>query len=165
MIEHTVVLQSMKKLVLSSLLLIWVTNVLAQPVERLVTVIVTPNHADWLYKPGEPVNVTIAVYRNNVLLKGAKLRYEIGPEKMPPTKTAMVTLKEGTLALDAGTLKQRGFCAVLPPLKSMERNTGAWLRRASIRKASNQPLPTQTILPSSGTTPKLIWRRCRSMPA
>lgn len=108
-IEQTIVLQSMKKLVLPSLLLIWVTNVLAQPVERLVKVIVTPNHADWLYKPGEPMTVTISVYRNNGLLKGAKLRYEIGPEKMPPTKTATVTLKEGTLALDAGTLKTAGF--------------------------------------------------------
>ena len=102
-------LQSIKKLVLPALLLIWATRVLAQPVERLVKVMVTPNHADWLYKPGEPVRLTISVYRNSVLLKEAKLRYEIGPEKMPPTKTETVTLKEGTLALDAGTLTTAGF--------------------------------------------------------
>jgi len=99
----------MKKLVLPGLLLIWVTNVLAQPVERLVKVIVTPDHADWLYKPGEAVKFTISVYRSNVLLKGAKLRYEIGPEKMTPTKKETVTLKDGTLALDAGTMKTAGF--------------------------------------------------------
>ena len=82
---------------------------MAQPSERVVNVMVTPDHADWLYKPGEPVKLTISVYRNNVLLRGAKLRYEIGPEKMEPTKKETVTLKDGTLALDAGTLKTPGF--------------------------------------------------------
>lgn len=84
-------------------------NLLAQPSERLVTVIVTPDHADWLYKIGEPVKFTISVYRDNVLLKGAKLRYEVGPEKMEPTKKETVTLKDGTLALDAGSMKTAGF--------------------------------------------------------
>ena len=98
----------MKKLLLPGLL-IWLNVALAQPSARLVTVIVTPDHADWLYKTGEPVKLTIAVYRNNVLLRGAKLRYEIGPEKMEPTKKETVTLKDGTLALDAGTMKTPGF--------------------------------------------------------
>ncbi|QMW05471.1 acetylxylan esterase [Spirosoma foliorum] len=99
----------MKKLLLPSLLLIWFTNALAQPVERLVKVIVTPDHADWLYKTGEPVKFNVSVYKSNVLLKGAKLRYEIGPEKMEPTKKETVTLKDGTLALEGGTMKKGGF--------------------------------------------------------
>ncbi|GAB4052875.1 acetylxylan esterase [Spirosoma litoris] len=99
----------MKKLLLPSLLLIWFTNALAQPVERLVKVIVTPDHADWLYKTGEPVKFNVSVYKSNVLLKGAKLRYEIGPEKMEPTKKETVTLKDGTLALEGGTMKTGGF--------------------------------------------------------
>ncbi|SOD82182.1 acetylxylan esterase [Spirosoma fluviale] len=99
----------MKKLLLPGLLLICVQIGLAQPVERLVKVIVTPDHADWLYKTGEPVKFNITVYRSNVLLRGAKLRYEIGPEKMEPTKKETVTLKEGTLALDGGTMKTAGF--------------------------------------------------------
>ena len=98
----------MKRLLLI-LCLFRVTTLVAQPVERLVDVIVTPDHADWLYKPGEPVKLTVSVYRNNVLLKGVKLRYEIGPEKMEPTRKETVTLKDGTLALDAGTMKTAGF--------------------------------------------------------
>lgn len=86
-----------------------VTDLMAQPVERLVKVIVTPDHADWLYKTGEPVKFAISVYRDNVLLRGAKLRYEIGPEKMQPTKKETVTLPNGSLALDGGTMKTGGF--------------------------------------------------------
>lgn len=84
-------------------------DLVAQPAQRLVEVIVTPDHADWLYKPGESVKFVISVYRNNVLLKGAKLRYEIGPEKMEPTKKETVTLKDGMLFLDAGTMRTAGF--------------------------------------------------------
>lgn len=99
----------MKKLLFPGLLLIWVTNVLAQPSERVVKVLITPDHPNWLYKIGEPVKFNVSVYRNNVLLKGVKLRYEIGPEKMEPTKKETLTLKEGTLALDGGSMKSAGF--------------------------------------------------------
>lgn len=99
----------MKKLLFPSLLLIWVSQALAQPVERFVKVIVTPDHADWVYKTGEPVKFNVSVYRNNVLLKGAKLRYEIGPEKMQPVKKEAVTLPDGVVALDGGTMKTAGF--------------------------------------------------------
>jgi cephalosporin-C deacetylase-like acetyl esterase len=99
----------MKKLLLPSLFLFWATNLLAQPSERVVKIFISPDHTDWLYKTGEPVKFNISVYRNNVLLKGAKLRYEIGPEKMEPTKKETVTLKDGTLSLEAGTMKTAGF--------------------------------------------------------
>lgn len=99
----------MKKLLFPGLLLIWVTNVLAQPSERVVKVLITPDHPNWLYKIGEPVKFNVSVYRNNVLLKGVKLRYEVGPEKMEPTKKETLTLKEGTLALDGGSMKSAGF--------------------------------------------------------
>ncbi len=92
-----------------SLLFLSVNTLLAQPVERLVKVIITPDHADWLYRTGEPVRFLVSVYQNNVPLKGAKLRYDIGPEKMPPTKTETVTLAAGTLSIDGGTLNTAGF--------------------------------------------------------
>ncbi len=82
---------------------------MAQPAERLVKVIITPDHADWLYKIGEPVRFTVSVYRNNVLLRAAKLRYEVGPEKMEPTRKETVSLRDGTLAIDGGTLRAPGF--------------------------------------------------------
>ncbi|MBD2700302.1 acetylxylan esterase [Spirosoma sp. BT702] len=98
----------MKRLILL-LFLIRLADVVAQPSEKFVKVIITPDHEDWLYKVGEPVKFNVTVYRNNVLFKGAKMRYEIGPEKMEPTKKETVTLANGTLALDGGTMKTAGF--------------------------------------------------------
>ena len=98
-----------KRSIFYCLLLFWINAALAQPVERFVKIVVTPNHGDWLYKVGEPVKFAVSVYRNSVLLKGTKLRYEIGPEKMEPTKKETVTLKDGTLAVDAGTMRTAGF--------------------------------------------------------
>ena len=98
----------MKRLLLI-LCLFRFADLVAQPVERLVKVIITPDHADWLYKTGEPVKFTVAVYRNSVLIPGVKLRYEIGLEKMEPTTKETVILKDGTLALNAGTLRTPGF--------------------------------------------------------
>ncbi|MEZ0607423.1 acetylxylan esterase [Fibrella sp. WM1] len=91
------------------LLLATFTNLLAQPVERLVKVVVTPDHADWQYKPGEAPRFNVVVYQNNVPLRGASVRYEIGPEKMDPTQKETLTLRDGTANLTGGTLKTAGF--------------------------------------------------------
>ncbi len=99
----------MKKPVL--LLLSWLAalSLLAQPTERLLKIVVAPDHANWTYRPGEAVKFTISVLQNGNPLKGAKLSYEIGPEKLDPTKRETVTLPNGTLTVDGGTLKTPGF--------------------------------------------------------
>lgn len=89
--------------------LLSITNLLAQPAERLVNVIVTPDHADWQYKLGEAARFTITVYQNNVPLRGAAVRYEAGPEMLEPTLKETLTLREGAATIDAGTLKTAGF--------------------------------------------------------
>lgn len=91
------------------LLLLITGELLAQPAERPVKIVVTPDHADWQYKPGEPVKFSVTVYRYNVPLSGVKLRYEVGPEKMDPTQTETRTLPAGTLTIDGGTMKKPGF--------------------------------------------------------
>lgn len=154
----------MKRILLPGLLLIWVTNVLAQPVERLVKVIVTPDHANWLYKPGESVKFNVSVYRSNVLLKGVKLRYEIGPEKMEPTKKETVTLKEGTLALDGGTMRTPGFLRCIATAE-VDGKEYRGLMTAGFDPQRIQPtVANPADLLSSGPMPKPSWRRCRSMP-
>lgn len=99
----------MKKPAIFLCLLLCVNAALAQPVERFVKIVVTPDHDYWLYKVGEPVKFAVSVYRNNVLLKGAKLRYEVGPEKMELTQKETVTSKDGTLAVAGGTMRTAGF--------------------------------------------------------
>jgi len=94
----------------------------AQPTERFIKVIVGPDHDDWNYKPGEKVKFSISVLRNGNPVKGAKIRYEIGPEKMEPSKKDSTVLSKGTLTVDGGTLRSAGFlrCVAVAEVDGVE---------------------------------------------
>ena len=99
----------------------------AQPTEKLIKVVVAPDHADWTYKVGESAKFTISVLQNGNFLKNAKVRYEIGPEKMEPTKKESLTLPNGTTTIDGGTMKTGGFlrCIAIAEVEGKEyRNLG-----------------------------------------
>ncbi|RDC62713.1 Cephalosporin-C deacetylase [Adhaeribacter pallidiroseus] len=81
----------------------------AQPTEKIVKVIVAPDHTNWEYKTGEPVKFTITVLQYGNPLKNAALKYEVMPEKMPATKTETLTLANGSKVVEGGTLKKPGF--------------------------------------------------------
>jgi cephalosporin-C deacetylase-like acetyl esterase len=81
----------------------------AQPVEQFIKVVVAPDHADWVYTKGEKVKFTITILQNGNVLKNTTVKYEVGPEKMDPIKTDSLELSNGTLVVDAGTMKEPGF--------------------------------------------------------
>ncbi len=81
----------------------------AQPVEQFIKVIVAPDHTDWMYKPGEKVKFNITVLQNGNAIKNATVKYEIGPEKMNPTKKDSLVLVNGTHVVDGGTMNNPGF--------------------------------------------------------
>ncbi len=81
----------------------------AQPVRTLVSVIVAPTHADWMYKAGEPVKFDVSILRWNNPLKGVSIQYEVGPEKMDAVKTGELVLADGRTTIDGGTMKAPGF--------------------------------------------------------
>ncbi|MEO6330550.1 MAG: acetylxylan esterase [Ginsengibacter sp.] len=114
----------MKKKMLNVLLLAAIvgTKVFAQPVEQIVKVVVAPDHQDWLYKTGENVKFSIAVYQYGNLLKNAAIRYEIGPEKMNPEKKDSLSLSTGVLSVEGGTMKTPGFlrCTVVAKVEGKE---------------------------------------------
>jgi len=97
-------------------------DILAQPVERLVKVVVAADHSDWTYKKGEKVKFTLSVFKNGNLVKDAKVRYEIGPEKQTPIKKEMITLATGTQTIDAGTMLVSGFlrCVAIAEVDNKE---------------------------------------------
>jgi cephalosporin-C deacetylase len=95
--------------IISVLLLLWAGIAYSQPAEQLVKVIVSPDHDDWLYKPGEQVKFTVSVYEHNNLVKNARIVYEYGPEKMAPVKKDSTTLASGTTVINGGTMKDAGF--------------------------------------------------------
>jgi cephalosporin-C deacetylase-like acetyl esterase len=82
---------------------------MAQPGEKLIKVNIAPQHADWVYKPGEPVKFDVTVTRNDVLLPNVEISYEAGPEMLPPVKRDKQTLQDGKTVIDAGTMKTAGF--------------------------------------------------------
>lgn len=84
-------------------------TVFAQPVEKLVKIVVSPDHADWVYKPGEKAIFNILVMKYNEPVQDIMARFEYGPEQMVPARRDSARLKEGRLRIDAGTLKEPGF--------------------------------------------------------
>ena len=81
----------------------------AQPVEKLVKVVVTPDHANWVYQPGEKASFQVAVMRNSEFLPNVKIRYELGPEMLEPIKRDSVISKDGQFKIEGGTMKDAGF--------------------------------------------------------
>ncbi|MEO5995422.1 MAG: acetylxylan esterase [Chitinophagaceae bacterium] len=86
-----------------------VKQTVAQPVEQIVKVIVAPDHKDWLYKIGEKVKFTVSVLQFGNPVKNARVRYEVGPEKMDPTKKDSLRTNENSFTIDGGTMKTAGF--------------------------------------------------------
>lgn len=96
------------KLGFSILFLISFTVFYAQPQERLVKVHVSPDHTDWMYKPGEKINFTVSITKNEELVPNTFIRYELGPEKIMGKKDSML-LVSGTTKIDGGTMQAAGF--------------------------------------------------------
>ncbi len=87
----------------------FVSTAEAQRPEQMIKVIVAPNHSNWTYKPGEPVTFTVAVLRDGNPVPNARIKYELGPEKMDPTKIDSMNLADGRLTINGGTMRNAGF--------------------------------------------------------
>lgn len=94
----------------------------AQPIERLVKVIVAPDRVDWTYRTGDKVTFTIRVLQSGNPVTDAVVRYEVGPEKMPSTLKETKTATQGTLVVNGGTLKEPGFlrCVAVAEVNGVE---------------------------------------------
>ncbi|MBL7971069.1 MAG: acetylxylan esterase [Prolixibacteraceae bacterium] len=97
------------KLLFSVFLLLSSFFLIAQPAEKLVKIVVAPDHADWVYKPGETARFQVTVMKNSEPVRNVKIRYELGPEQMVPAKTDSAVLKDGQFRIEGGTMKESGF--------------------------------------------------------
>jgi cephalosporin-C deacetylase-like acetyl esterase len=81
----------------------------------MVKVSIAPDHADWVYKTGEQAKFRVEVTRNSEPVQNVRIRYEVGPEMMPPVKKDELQLKDGSLLIEGGTMKDPGFlrCTVI----------------------------------------------------
>jgi cephalosporin-C deacetylase len=74
-----------------------------------VQVRVKTDHADWLYKPGQPVKFTITVVQDGQPVTNTRLTYKIGPEQMPPVIEKTVSFTGTDITVEGGTLNEAGF--------------------------------------------------------
>lgn len=92
--------------------LVLTTGLKAQTVDSKITISVTPDKPDWVYKMGEKAKFKIAAMQNGMPIKNVKVRYELGPEKMPAIKTDDLTLINGEDVIEANSLTEPGFLRV-----------------------------------------------------
>lgn len=100
---------SARRIVLLLMLSFFIGYSQGQPAEQLIKVVVAPDHTDWTYKTGEKVKFTITVLQSGNALKDAVVKYQVGPERMEPTKEDSLTVANGSLSIDGGTMKTPGF--------------------------------------------------------
>lgn len=100
----------MKYLLLFCTAFFIVGNVFAQtPAEKPLKIIVTPDHKDWIYKLEQTVKFTVQVFKNGSPATNLRAFYQLGPEKMDYVKTDSVTIANGKIEIDGGTLNVPGF--------------------------------------------------------
>jgi cephalosporin-C deacetylase-like acetyl esterase len=97
------------------------TSLVAQPSERYIKVNVAPEHADWVYKPGEKVRFEVSVTKNDVLLPDVEISYETGPEMLPPVKTDTLVSKNGKAVIEGGSMKEAGFLRCRVKVKYLDK--------------------------------------------
>lgn len=83
--------------------------IIAQPPGQIVKIVIAPEHANWIYRPGEKVKFSGAILQYGHPVKNVKIIYEVGPEKMDPSKKDSMSLGDGKFNIDGGTMNTAGF--------------------------------------------------------
>lgn len=89
---------------------------------QYVTIVMTPDHDDWLYRCGEKVGITLRVMQFDVELKNQDLSYEWGMEMSPAEeKKEINTGKTGIVKLTLKGSAQPGFKTCMAKVKVGDR--------------------------------------------
>lgn len=152
----------------------------AQPPRQPVEVVVVPDCPGWICRAGQPARFAVSVLRAGQPVAGARVRYALGPELMPPRAAGDLPLRRGRTEVDGGTLAQPGFLRltvtaqvegreyagtgtagfspeeIRPAGTTPEDFEGYW--REAVRQARAVPLnPTLTPLPEQSTAEAAVY--------
>jgi len=83
-----------------------------QPFSR-VALVVTPDHQDWVYQPGEAVSFRIDVLRDGHQVVGTTVKYSVGPEMLPPLTQGAAVVSATPLTVPGGTMQGPGFLRLI----------------------------------------------------
>ncbi|AXY72816.1 acetylxylan esterase [Paraflavitalea soli] len=107
----------MFKKALSLIFVLYSVFTYAQPAEKLIKILITPDHADWQYKAGEKPRFTITVLKSNVPLQHVEVSWWVGPERMPALDSAREVLATGSKTIQAPAMTAPGFMRCTVKLK------------------------------------------------
>ena len=102
----------MKKLLLTLALAVAALLPLAaenNPYRSDVFWVTVPDHADWIYRTGEPAAVEVQLYKYGIPQEGVTVRYELGGDMLPADASGSVVLRNGRATIPMGTMRQPGF--------------------------------------------------------
>ncbi|MDH6306901.1 cephalosporin-C deacetylase [Parabacteroides sp. PF5-5] len=91
---------------------LFASGLFAQPSQKLIRIIIEPNHADWTYRVGEEAEVSIYVLKNNVRLSNITVKCSYGPEMFPPKKETSLDIKKKEVSMKVPGMKTPGFQTV-----------------------------------------------------
>lgn len=150
------------------------------PAQKLITVMVSPDHEDWKYQINEEVTFTVQIFKNENLLKDVVVDYELGPEFFPVVSKKDILLKNGKTTFKA-SMKKPGFLRCKVTAKVNGKNYVGMATAAvdedqilpttiepadfdsfwneSLSKARQVPLnPTMTLVPEECTETKNVYQ-------
>lgn len=100
----------MKRAIFAVLTLCCYSILLSQhPQVQFIKVTVVPDSRDWNYALNKKAKFDVAVTQNGIPVQDAEIRYELSYDMMPAFKTATITLKEGKMQIEGGTMNIPGF--------------------------------------------------------
>lgn len=147
---------------------------ISKPKRAYVEFIVTADHADRIYLPGEQPRIKVQAYAGGIPLDGIWLHYSAGNEMMPAEHTDSVEFDDGTAEFPAGTMDVPGFrtCKLrfqvkgkeyadmikvgfsperIRPVTEMPDDFGKFWKRMLAESSSTPANPTVTRLPHRDT--------------
>ncbi len=74
-----------------------------------LSLIFKADHKDWIYKVGEKPVFAVEVFNNGKPVDRMKIKYIIGPEKMPAIQTDSASISKSSFVLPSHTMKNPGF--------------------------------------------------------
>lgn len=112
--------------------------------EAVIAVQVTADHPDWLYTINENVTFNISVTLDGKPLSGAKLRYEIGPEKMTPTIKKETITNGKVVVVEGGAMQSGGFLRCIATVEY----EGKTFRGVATAAISPETIAPTTVMPN-----------------
>ena len=122
-------------------------------------IVVALERANWIYRLGERAVFTIEADKE--IVKDGHVHYTIGPEKMTPTQTGTVMLKEGRAIIVANGMREPGFLRCEVSLSSAGEKHSA---TATAAYAPYDIQPTGTTLHDFNTYWAEAIQRSKSVP-